>query len=110
LRGNQFEGTDETSHIQLLGTENGLGFNLTLPNLGLPYRVLDDLNIENGGALKIEPGVELRFGKNWGLTVKPGGQLNARGLVTAPITFTAAVLYPEAGAWRGIELLSGQPS
>jgi len=93
-----------------LGLENGLGFNLTLPNLGLPYLVLGDLNIENGGALNIEPGVELRFGQNRGVTVKTGGQLIASGSANAPITFTAAALYPEAGSWRGVELLAGQPS
>ena len=103
LRGNRFEGTDETSHIRLFGEWADLTDNLTLPFLGLPYIVVDrDLSIGGGGNVTIEPGVEMRFNRNLGLNVRADGRLFAIGTAEAPIIFTASDPFPEPGDWRGI--------
>jgi flagellar hook assembly protein FlgD len=103
LRSNRFEGSDADSHILLYGAETDLTLGLTLPNLGLPYVVVErSLNINRGGFLSIEPGVELRFNRGLGLNVGDDGRLVAIGTREAPILFTGADADLRPGAWDGI--------
>lgn len=70
---------------------------------GLPYVVDDLIFNQSGDVLTVDPGSELRFGSNSGLSI--GGQLNAIGLPDQPITFTAQTRAP--GMWRGILVTGG---
>ncbi|HEU5011269.1 MAG TPA: Ig-like domain-containing protein [Roseiflexaceae bacterium] len=63
-----------------------------------PYTV-NDVAVQPGVTLTIEPGVEVRFAANTGLTVR--GTLHAQGTAEEPIRFTGATEMP--GSWRGID-------
>lgn len=56
----------------------------------------------------IEPGETIAFREAVGLSVEPGGSIDAVGTPDEPITFTALV--EEPGAWLGIDLGSDLPS
>ena len=100
----------------LLGTAERLGEgdadDVTLHVRGVPYQVgevTDTLGLEvgigngNAASLTIEPGVELQFAKDRGLSVEgPDGVLNAVGGAAAPIVFTSAAATPAAGDWLGL--------
>ncbi len=64
---------------------------------GIPYILAGGMDVAAGGALTIEPGVEVRS-QGSGLNVY--GTLLAVGTVSDPITFTATS--PVSGAWDGI--------
>jgi hypothetical protein len=66
-----------------------------------PYTVCNtfSVTVPQGGALTIEPGVEVRFDSNAKLYVY--GQLNASGAPTLPITFTGSTAIP--GSWNGLQ-------
>ena len=55
-----------------------------------------------GGALVLEPGVEIVFGEESWLTVRGNGVLSAVGTAAAPITFRGLVAQP--GYWDGITI------
>lgn len=63
-------------------------------------QVIGDLVILSGATLTIEPGINLFFNNNTGLTVY--GTLDAQGTVSAPILFTSSQSSPSAGNWYGI--------
>ena len=69
-------------------------------NVGMPYLVQKHISIYQG-ALIIEPGVEVRFGAEGGISVD-GGALQAAGLPSLPITFTGVTAEP--GSWGHLAL------
>lgn len=66
-----------------------------------PYMVLSNLRIAPGGALYIEPGVEILFSPDSSLTIS-GGDFFAYGSSEKPIHFAAKTSRKELGAWGGI--------
>ncbi len=75
-----------------------------------PYVVMDDILVENGATLTIEPGVMVRFNVARNLTIQAGA-LKAQGTEQSPILFTSVkddgVLAPAPGDWGQIRLLGG---
>jgi len=67
-----------------------------------PYMVTDTIYVNNGETLTIEPGVEVRFQPNIGLTVY--GTLKALGAAGNRIRFTSAQSIKNPGDWKGIYL------
>ncbi len=61
-----------------------------------PYRIAQDVLIDSGATLFIEPGVVLEFEQKTSLVTLNGGII-ARGTKTMPITFTAASASPAPG-------------
>jgi len=61
----------------------------------------DNLEVDEGATLTIEPGVRLAFKVERGLTVK-NGKLVAKGTAEAPIVLTSANPTPAAGDWNGV--------
>ncbi len=72
-----------------------------------PYTVLSDIEIVKGGVLYIEPGVEILFGQDAGLTVT-GGDLLVYGTTAKPVKFSPKAKGSEPGAWKGV-VLEGAP-
>ena len=68
---------------------------------GSPYVITNDVIIDRGSTLTINPGVEVRFDGNFTLTVN--GSLSAMGDEDSLITFTSNKLDPSAGDWNTIE-------
>ncbi|MEM2994931.1 MAG: right-handed parallel beta-helix repeat-containing protein [Candidatus Bathyarchaeia archaeon] len=73
-----------------------------------PFVVSGDLTILEGATLTIEPGVEVRFGGSFSITVE--GRLIAEGLKDKPIKFASNKLQREAGSWVTIKFNSAQHS
>jgi hypothetical protein len=71
----------------------------TWTKAGSPYQAATT-TVRPDVTLTVEPGVEVRFANNTGLTIL--GTLKAQGTAEAPILFTGAAAAP--GAWRGIEI------
>ena len=66
-----------------------------------PYIVTNDIIIDTGSTLTIEPGVEVRFDGNF--TFRADGELFATGNESNPIVFTSNQPKPTAGCWNTIE-------
>ena len=67
-----------------------------------PYLVTDTIYVNNGETLTIEPGVEVRFHPDTGLTVY--GVLKALGEASNRIIFTSTQSIKNPGDWKGIYL------
>jgi parallel beta-helix repeat protein len=67
----------------------------------LPYVIVGDILVQSGGQLTLEPGVELRFAPETGLTIS-GGTLIAQGTQDARTRFTSHQSDPEPGDWKGL--------
>jgi hypothetical protein len=67
-----------------------------------PYIVVDDLLVDNGTTLTIEPGVTVKFDGKFSLVVN--GTLNATGTASNPIIFTSNQSAPLKGDWDRIRL------
>jgi len=65
-----------------------------------PFIVINNVTVLPGVTLTIEPGVEVRFGGNFSLTIL--GKLVAEGTKDRMITFTSNKHVREAGDWIGI--------
>ncbi len=61
-----------------------------------PYRVTNDLVIDNGATLYVEPGVEIKYDQNRSISVADGG-IVAKGNRDYPIVFTASAPSPSPG-------------
>ncbi|TKJ36563.1 hypothetical protein CEE37_14885, partial [candidate division LCP-89 bacterium B3_LCP] len=70
---------------------------------GSPYLIMGDITIQSGNTLVVEPGVQVRFELNVGLTVY--GSLSADGTVGDLITFTSNLINPQMNDWAGIEVV-----
>ncbi|MHA2248254.1 MAG: hypothetical protein ACXADY_25110, partial [Candidatus Hodarchaeales archaeon] len=79
--------------------------NTTLTLAQSPYYVAENLLVEVGATLTIEPGVEVRFATGKALVVDGG--LIAEGVPAAPIVFTSNLSSPYKGCWGGIQFRSG---
>ncbi|RIK42529.1 MAG: hypothetical protein DCC55_08470 [Chloroflexi bacterium] len=88
--------------VDAVGLTTGFGANLTGAHRweagGLPYIVNGIPTVAAGATLTVDPGMELRFESNSGLTVQ--GRLLAIGTPAQPISFTGTGMTP--GSWRGI--------
>ncbi len=62
--------------------------------------VSDDVNVNSGVTLTIEPGTTIKFDSNTNLNIY--GNLNAQGTPTQKITFTSASATPQPGDWNKI--------
>ena len=69
---------------------------------GAPYIVINDVYVDEGVTLTIEPGVEVRFGGDF--TIFVNGNLNAVGTSISEIVFTSNKISPAPGDWNTIEL------
>src|SRR5436309_9957623 len=72
----------------------------------IPYTAYEDVLVNNGVTLTIEPGVTVQFqelGNGWYVD----GTLIARGTVANPILFTSDEAVKAPGQWKGIDLRSG---
>jgi hypothetical protein len=56
----------------------------------LPLAVAQGFNVDSGGVLMMRSGARMAFGDTIGITVNPGGRLDARGTVTDSVVFTAS--------------------
>lgn len=70
----------------------------TVENVGLPYHVTESMSVNPGGAVTIEPGVEMNF--NTGVTLDMRGILRAVGTAKEPILLTG--IEKIRGGWNGI--------
>ncbi|MEW6096023.1 MAG: T9SS type A sorting domain-containing protein [bacterium] len=68
---------------------------------GSPYIIPNPIIVE--GTLTIEPGVEVRFGQNSGMTIQGNGILIAEGTPNSTITFTSHQDIHTKGYWKGIQ-------
>ena len=66
-----------------------------------PYTVVDELTIEIGQSLTIQPGVEVQFAGSYAFTVN--GDLLINGTETNPVIFTSFNSSPQPGDWKGIK-------
>jgi len=64
-----------------------------------PYRITNDLILDNGATLYIQPGVKLLFDKQFSIITKDGG-VAARGTKDNPIIFTSSGSSPSPGDYR----------
>jgi len=67
-----------------------------------PYILVDDLIVDNGTILTIDPGVTVKFAGVYSLIVN--GTLNATGTASKPIIFTSNQSSPQEGDWNRIRL------
>ncbi|XP_047509687.1 protein bark beetle isoform X2 [Pieris napi] len=72
---------------------------------GSPYMLRDDLLIERGAELVIDPGVEVKFPPMIGITVR--GKLRALGETESKITFTSTEERQSPKAFPDIRLVDG---
>jgi hypothetical protein len=73
-----------------------IGADTTWDLAGSPYEINDIVHVDQGATLVIQPGVEVRFGSNGGLSV--AGALRAEGSAEAPINLKGAT----EAQWRGL--------
>jgi hypothetical protein len=69
---------------------------------GSPYVMRGDVTIPDGANVTIESGVEIFVKGDYVFKVE--GQLDARGMEDAFITFTSGLTMPDRGDWKGIWL------
>ena len=72
-----------------------------------PFIVSKDITVYSNSTLTIEPGVEVKFGGNFSVTVS--GKLYANG-TSKTITFTSNKEQPESGDWNSIRFNGVQKS
>jgi hypothetical protein len=71
---------------------------------GRPYLLTTDVHVD--GSLQIEPGVEVRVApSDPPIDVRVEGALDVNGTPGAPVTFLSNATAPQAGDWRGLEIL-----
>lgn len=70
-----------------------------------PYVVITDITVLSATTLTLEPGVEIRYGGPYQLTVQ--GTLNAVGQPDNLIKLTSHNVVPEPADWNGVRFLPG---
>jgi parallel beta-helix repeat protein len=70
-----------------------------------PYIVAQDVKVNAGVTLTIQPGVTVKFGGNTGLNVD--GTLSAIGNTGSHVVFTTAQATPGPGQWNAVTINSG---
>jgi len=103
-----FSGNSFTANgLQLIELFGGsVTANATLPHPGIPYAATSSIFVSSANAtLTLQPGVQLRFNLNTGLSVS-SGRLMAQGTATQPILFTSNSATQAPGQWSGISLTS----
>ncbi len=107
---NTFTGNAEQFvSIYVRPSGNGYTQDMTIKNIGIPYRVADGVTIGfYSGTYTIEPGVVFQMGANsFILTYYSGSAIiKAIGTATSPITFTG--VQQIAGYWGGITICTNQ--
>jgi hypothetical protein len=78
----------------------------TLMLANSPYRVVEDVTVDAGVKLTIQPGVTVQFADGFSLIVN--GTLNAVGTADSMINFTSSRLTPVSGVWNTIKFIGGQ--
>lgn len=68
---------------------------------GCQLSIEENLEIDEGATLTIEPGVRLSFKVDTGIIVK-NGKMAARGTASEPIVLTSANSTPAPGDWNGV--------
>jgi hypothetical protein len=86
--------------------------NLTLFKACSPYTISENIEVNSGAVLTIEPGVTLSFAGSFGLDVgsSGAGELVAVGTAQNLITLTSAASPPLPGDWLDIHLWGGTMS
>jgi len=64
------------------------------------YQVEESIEINNGGNLRLSPGVVLKFSAGTGVLVSEGGSFTSEGTKALPVVLTAED--PTPGYWNGI--------
>ena len=82
--------------------------NTVLKRFDGPFLIEDDLIIETGATLTLEPGVQIlaKTFPNRKIGIYAKGILNAKGTEDLPITFTSNNLEPTRSDWSGITIYS----
>lgn len=102
------DGVYSGNDVDFVSVTNGGGINNIVKNatwrdLGVPYRIVtgapNELDVEQGALLTIQPGVEMRFGSGMGFSVTQGSFLAVMGTADKPVT-----LRGDDAQWRGIQL------
>jgi len=71
-----------------------------------PYRAINDVIVDSGVLLTVEPGVEVQFADGFSLIVE--GSMSAIGTEANPIIFTSSRTSPSPGAWETIQFIGGE--
>jgi hypothetical protein len=107
-----FDGTNSfpsESAIEVIGQGgNDIRTEVTVRNLGIPYRIDGTLNVTDGRLL-VDPGVKMQFEEEGGLEVfgaTEKAEIVAEGTASDPITMRATEGNEQQGWWNGI-LLEG---
>lgn len=77
---------------------------VVLPKSASPITVVGNITVKNGGKLKIERGVELKFDQETGFIVENGGIINADGDSSNRIVFHSTRSGAIKGQWNGIRI------
>ena len=78
---------------------------IVLAKSASPFTVISNITVKNGGRLKIERGVELKFEQEAGLIIENGGIINADGDSTNRITLHSTRTGDIKGQWSGISII-----
>jgi len=73
-----------------------------------PITIIGIITVKNGGRLRIERGVELKFETETGFVVENGGVINADGDATNKIIFKSTRAGSIKGQWNGIRIVNDQ--
>ncbi len=79
-------------------SSNDVEADVHFKDLGVPYQI--DKSIKASAALIIDPGVELVFTQNAGITTETGGSVQAIGTPEKPIKFSG--MEDIIGSWKGV--------
>ncbi len=79
---------------------NDISKNTVWDILGSPYIIFGSINVQDGISLIIDPGVEVRFGSSFSLSVF--GKITAVGTVSDSIFFTSNMSNPSPLDWERI--------
>ena len=71
-----------------------------------PYRFSSTPNVNDGGTLTVDPGVEMTFENDVAFHVNRGASLVADGTSDAPVSMTATDGDGQQGWWRGVAIYS----